>query len=95
MITNTVKASEYSLNDFMQFLDDNGEDYKVSSKGVITLYGAEITFRGKPDKELRFDGYIEDYFGTTFKDEIRQKTRRRTATQNSKRNCLRIPKNSR
>jgi hypothetical protein len=61
-VTNTYKASEDSLNDFMEFLDDCGERYTVSSKGVIMLLDCIITFCGKDFKDRGFDGFIEDYF---------------------------------
>lgn len=61
-VTNTIKASEYSLNDFMEFLDGERENYKVDSKGIVTLYETEIIFTGKIGISEKFDGYIEDYY---------------------------------
>jgi hypothetical protein len=62
-VTNTYEASEYSLNDFMEFLYNAGEKYTVSSDGVVELYDTEITFLGKDStRKDGFDGYIEDYF---------------------------------
>ncbi len=62
-LTNTYKASEYALNDFMEFLEECNERYTVDSDGVVELYDTEITFRGRPHGELNFDGYVRDYFG--------------------------------
>ncbi len=61
--TNTLKAAKYSLNDFMQFLDDLDETYLVNEKGIITLNNTEIRFISKDDAlKGGYKSYVEDYF---------------------------------
>ena len=61
-LTNTYKASESSLNDFMEFLDNEKEEYKVDCKGLVTLYNTEINFLGRLVRKEGFDGFIEDFY---------------------------------
>lgn len=63
-ITNTYKASKYSLNDFMEYLQLEDEKFTVDYNGVIELNNTKITFKGvgREVSNIRFDGFIEDYF---------------------------------
>lgn len=61
--TNTLRAAKYSLNDFMQFLDDLGEHYLVDGQGTIILNNTEIRFISKDDAlKGGYKSYVEDYF---------------------------------
>lgn len=61
-ITNTHKASENSLNDFILFLEEKGVIFNYTYQGIIYLNGVKITFMGREVRKIGFDGYFEDYF---------------------------------
>lgn len=70
-ITTTIDFARESFNDFIEFLDKQGEYYQVLDFRTVVLHCSKITFLGESENKIaRFDGYIEDYF----KDEVRPST---------------------
>ena len=59
-VKDNYKASQFALNDFMNFLTDQGERFTMSFKGTVELYGVHITFRAIREIKPRRDEYILD-----------------------------------
>lgn len=67
-ITTTTDFARTSFNDFIEFLDKQGETYKVISHNVVVVNDIKINFIGKAEnKNGLFDGYVEDYFEDRFR----------------------------
>ena len=67
-ITNTIDYARSSFNDFIEFLDKQGEHYKVISHNAVVVNEIKISFIGTAEnKNKMFDGYFEDYFEDEFR----------------------------